>query len=74
MLKENIEKLYEQAGREKWKYPQVFDGLKAIGVTHDETVTASHVISYFAQGEILKRGQSDPRLKKKALPGTERYH
>lgn len=42
-----IEDLLAVAAREKWTYPRVFDALKDAGVTHYETVTTQHAITYY---------------------------
>jgi uncharacterized protein YbcV (DUF1398 family) len=47
MTPEKIKAVYETARAEKWTYPQLFDGLKVIGVERYEVNVATHEITYF---------------------------
>jgi len=52
-LETKIKAVARKAVENKWSYPQLFDALKAEGVTHYETNVSAYKIEYFSAGETF---------------------
>lgn len=56
MTEEALQEVYKKSAEEKWKYPQLFEALKNIGVEHYETNVLTHEIKYVGGGTSITHG------------------
>lgn len=53
MDEESLKNVYKQAAEEKWRYPQLFDALKSIGVDRYEVDVLKNEIKYVGEQTSL---------------------
>lgn len=59
-LKDKIKEVYKQALAGQWSYPQIFKGLKSVGVRSYTTDVLHYTIEYSGDGEtFLETGSVD---------------
>lgn len=52
-LQGKIKGIYQQARAQKWKYPQLFQGLKSVGVRSYTMDVVNYVLEYSGDGETF---------------------